>query len=78
MDEVRAWLEHGAAPSVPSVPRDQTKDLTSMQDVLHLAERRWPDQKCEPPNGMSARSIQAEMEAFPHGITQLLEATSRF
>ena len=78
IDQVRKWLQYGLPPSARAVSREDAAGIRSMEDVRDLAERQWPDERTESPSGMTASAIKAEMEAFPHGVTQLLEVAGQF
>jgi hypothetical protein len=45
----------------------------TMQEVVALLRDYWPDAQIRPPAGMSPLEIADQIEAFPHGVTELLD-----
>jgi hypothetical protein len=60
---------------VPALPSEALTEVDSTDGLIRLLEREWAESRIDPPSSISPEKIAAEMEAFPHGVLELLAAT---
>jgi hypothetical protein len=80
MSQVQRWLGH-TLPAISrdrALPSDQIAQIDSMAEFCNLLRQEWSGTRIPSPLGMTAEQIGGEMEAFPHGIAQLLALAAQF
>jgi hypothetical protein len=80
LHEARQWLRLYLPSKTPphALPAADVERLESMEQLVQTAERQWAGTRADPPAGMTPEQIAAEMEAFPHGLKQLLAVAEYF
>lgn len=76
-DQARRWLQHYLPEIAPGhrLPVKAVAGLGGMSEVVDLLRACWRQRLIDPPAGMSFYEIAYEIESFPHGVVELLEAT---
>ena len=78
--DVKRWLQYSLPQTAPEcgLPSAEIDQADSTTDLVGLAERHWSALRAKPPSNLSATEIEAEMEAFPHGVLELLAVIEPF
>lgn len=77
LEQARGWLLHFLPVAAPprTLPPREVADAASVNALLELLHRHWPDVLVEPPARLTPDKIAREIEAFPHGVLLLLKVS---
>ena len=77
LEQTRGWLLHYLPAAAPrrALPRERVTQAASAAEFVELLRANWPDVLVDPPARLTPRKIAHEIEAFPHGIAELLAAS---
>lgn len=78
VDVFRAVLRRLCVGPSCVIPDDEIAVIGSPRDLVQALQRHWRDAQVAPPEGMSYRRVDVELEHFPHGAFELNNAFSPF
>ncbi len=76
-EQTRRWLRHYLPQASPrrALPAREVAEAVSMARLVELLRTNWLDVLVAPPAQITPRRLVHELEAFPHGLAELLAAS---